>query len=221
MGNTHILLLPLYLKIDSHIKANFNILKHVCYLKVYIINILSLDEGRVYHYSRSVNRYRNIAKRNLTHWRGSFKRILSFERKVWNLIKNLWLSDIWFRGGVLNFGPKNEVINPYMVLQRELFLCCRVVTTFSLWLITMQQPSLSCTWHSLKSLQSHGFMVSYFIQWSIIFYTLYIVLFFFMCAVSHYFKKYFLLEKKKNQQFFVSSNNNIVYQTIDMFPFHF
>lgn len=102
----------------------------------------------------------------------AFKIILSFERKVWNLIKNLWLSDIWFRDGVLNFGPKNEVINPYMVLQRELFLCCRVVTTFSLWLITMQQPSLSCTWHSLKSLQSHGFMVSYFMQWSIIFYTL-------------------------------------------------
>lgn len=148
----------------------------------------------------------------------AFKIILSFERKVWNLIKNLWLSDIWFR--VLNFGPKNEVINPYMVLQRELFLCCRVVTTFSLWLITMQQPSLSCTWHSLKSLQSHGSMVSYFMQWSIIFYTLYIV-FFFSCVQYLIILRTIFYLKKKTQQFFVSSNNNIVYQTIDMFPFHF
>lgn len=32
MDNTHILLLPLYLKIDSHIKANFNIFKACTYV---------------------------------------------------------------------------------------------------------------------------------------------------------------------------------------------
>lgn len=61
-------------KLIPILKLTLTFLKHVCYLKVYIINILSLDEGRVYHYSRSVNCYRNIAMRNLTHWRGSVKR---------------------------------------------------------------------------------------------------------------------------------------------------